>query len=363
LTNLGVDNNVFNSATNPEQDTTANVSPAVALEMKLGPSNMSGNAAGQYTYYSKFDTQRSLGTIDTLRWEVPMARLTPFVSGAYSSTKSRSGYEIDARTRLVTQTVSLGSSIRLAGKTSLVLTGARLRSAFADDEQFDGVNLAAALNHSTNSEQLQLRYQMTTLTTFVAGAEAIQDRFGDGLRSSNSLRILPGFEMKPSALISGMVFVGFRRFEPLNASLPSFQGLVASVDSRFTNGQRQFTVKVNRDLVYSFLETQPYYALTDIQVGVTQRITYNWDIVGRGSWQTLDYQSAAPAKVFTLEDPTPPAARVDRGRLYGGGLGYRIGRVLRIGFDVNYSRRLSTDINNSYEGLRYGASISYGTVQ
>jgi hypothetical protein len=373
LTNFGVDNNVFNSPSDPQQDTTGTINPGADFWANVGRSRISGKASMQYVYYNKFDTQRSLGTADTLRWEVPMARVIPFVEGQFSTTKTRVGYEIETRPRQNAENVNLGAEFRLSGKTSIIATGSRTLLTFADGEQFQGTDLSTALDHSTNSERLQLRYRLTSLTTFVAGAEAIQDRFGkDALRSSNSIKILPGFEMQPSALVAGSVYVGYRRLEPLDSSVPVYQGVVAHVDAKLKNGSRLFDIGLNRDLTYSVSDTEPYYALTDIQLALTQRLTYTWDVVARAGWQTLDYH-AVDAGLLTAPDPvsilnpsalTTTEPRVDRGRQFGGGIGYRVGRTLRVGFDVNYYRRRSAAIAaNNYEGLRLGASVTYGPAQ
>src|SRR5207249_3082667 len=141
---------------------------------------------------------------------------------------------IDSRAHQRSDSVSAGSELQFSGKTSLVVAGKRSEVRFDENERFLGADLSSALNRTTNSEQLQLRYRLTSLTTFAAGVEAVQDRFTNGgLRNANSIKVLPGFEMKPSALVSGSVFVGYRRFEPLNAVVPAYQGLIAAVDAKY----------------------------------------------------------------------------------------------------------------------------------
>jgi hypothetical protein len=85
-----------------------------------------------------------------------------------------------------------------------------MRSAFDDPDSPLADVLAANLNRWAIPGAMQLRYRLTTLTTFVINAEAIQDRFdGDALRDTNSISVMPGFEMKPSALVSGRVWSAF----------------------------------------------------------------------------------------------------------------------------------------------------------
>jgi hypothetical protein len=214
------------------------------------------------------------------------------------------------------------------------------------------------LNRASDTEQLDVRYKLTPLTTFVVSAQGVQDRFEfEPVRNADSIRMLPGFEFKPFALISGSVAVGYRWFNPQSPVLPPYQGLIAAVDAKYSVSATQLAVKVNRDLTYSYQTTEPYYALTDIGLTATQRITTTWDLVGRTGWQSLAYQQfALPAADSVLAD------HVDHGRLYGGGIGYRIGQTMRVGFDANYYARTSqVDLTRNYSGLRYGFSISYGT--
>ena len=115
-----------------------------------------------------------------------------------------------------------------------------------------------------------------------------------------------------------------------------------------------FRVAVNRDLTYSFEPAEPYYALTDSTLTVTQRITYVWDVVGRAGRQSLAYRRFGSSG--------QPGKRVDHGALLGAGVGYRVGKTVRVGVDANYYRRdSSSQILRDYEGLRVGASVSYGS--
>ena len=108
LSNLGVDNNVFNEADNPKQDTTAAVGPAVNLWLNMGKSRLSGTLSGQYLYYKEYENQRAWNTVNDGQWELPLSRIKPYVNGAWSDVKDRPGYEIDARVRLKEQRAGVG---------------------------------------------------------------------------------------------------------------------------------------------------------------------------------------------------------------------------------------------------------------
>jgi len=357
VTNLGVDGNVFNEVENPKRDTTAAVGPAVNLWMNLGRSRLTGKVAAQYLYFKDFENQRSWNTDNELRWEAPLARLTPFVSGSYANTRERAGYEIDSRARRRDSAVALGGELRLSGKSSVVVTARRSRVEFDRDEVFFGVDLARALDHQEDITGLQLRHRLTPLTTFIASTEGLRDRFThDPIRNANSYRVLSGVELKPFALVSGKASVGYRRLDALDRIVPDYQGLVAAVDASYVRSAARLSVKVDRDLAYSFEATHPYYALMDFGVSVTERLGRQWDVTGRGSWQTLDYRQVTSAE--------ERARRIDKARSYGAGLGYRLGDTLRLGVDVHHDRRRSSQASQrEYQAFRLGASISYGLPQ
>ncbi len=354
LSNLGTDDNVFNESIDPKKDTTAAIGPAADIVLRAGRSRLSGKASGQYLYFQKYDAQRSWNTTLDGTWRFPLVRITPFVLGTRTNTKDRPGYEIDSRARRVDRTAGFGSDVRLSSKTTLVLTGKRSWFKYDDVEQYRGVNLGQQLNRRSDIEELHARFRLTPLTTFVVRAQAVQDRFDVAdVRNTDSYSVMPGFELRPQALISGEVFVGARRFTPRSADLPEFTGVVASVKAKYALAATRFGVNVARDIAYSFEALQPYYALTDVGGDITQRITHAWDVVVRGSRQSMAYRNV----VTTTSLPE----RIDRSWMGGAGLGYRVGDTLRLGFDANYYRRtVDTNELRSYSGLRLGASVSYG---
>src|SRR5262249_50638942 len=142
--------------------------------------------------------------------------------------------------------------LRLSGKTTLVVAAKRGHIEFDQQETFLGTELAKALNRKTDSAELQLRYKLTPLTTLVVKTEGVQDRFTlDPTRNADSVAVLPGFELKPVALISGSAFVGYRRFKPLDSRVPDYQGIIALVDAHYSVSATRLDVKLNRDLIYS----------------------------------------------------------------------------------------------------------------
>ena len=358
ITSIGHDSNVFNEADDPRSDTTAAFGPAVELWMRPLGTRFSGKFGGQYLYFKEHGDQRAWNTNNEARWEVPLARLTPFVAGSYVNTRERQGYEIASRSRRRDDSVTAGTSLRLTGKTAFVVSFRQFNVKYDDTASFLGSALADALNRRERTTSVQFRYSLTPLTTFVIDTDIGRDRFKfTRVRDTDSVRVMPGFELKPLALISGRVFVGYRQFKPLTETLPEYRGVVASVKATYIRSSTRFEAKVDRDLAYSYEPARPYYALLDVGLTVTQRITHAWELVGRASRQTLAY------RLLGAVDPSgiPPG---DTGYVYGGGLGYRLGETLRLGVDTNYyTRRSELEGRRDYEGVRVFGSISYGIQQ
>jgi hypothetical protein len=357
LSNLGVDSNVFNEANDPKQDTTAAIGPSVNLWLKMGRSRLSGKASGQYLYFKEYANQRAWNTVDDGRWELPLSRVTPFLTGAFSDVKDRPGYEIDSRVRLKERRAGAGTAVRLSGKSELRLGFQRGQFQYDDKDLVVGDQIALGLDRRTDTEILDLRVRLTPLTTFAVQSTVTQERFDtQEFRNANAFAILPGFELKPEALISGTAFVGVKRFTSLRDEVPDFTGLVASVGTKYIVRSTQFEVRATRDLAFSYQVLQPYYALTDTGLVVTERITYKWDVIGRTSWQSLAYRNVTGAVQL--------GERTDHSWQLGTGVAYRIGETLRIGLDANYYRRNAPEAEyRNFEGLRVGASFSYGLPQ
>jgi len=357
FSNLGVDNNVFNEADNPKQDTTAAVGPAVNLWLHMGRSRLSGKLSGQYLYFREYENQRAWNTVNEGQWDLPLTRFSPYVNGAWSDVKDRPGYEIDSRVRLKEQRAGAGTGIRLSGKTELRAGYQRGQLHYDEQDLVVGDQIAQGLDRRTDTEVFDVKVKLTPLTTFVTQTTATQERFDNQpFRDANTVAVMPGFEFKPEALISGSAYVGVKHFNSLNHALRDFTGVVANVGAKYIVRRTQFGVRVARDLAFSYQILQPYYALTDTGLTVTQRITARWDVVGRSSWQSLAYRNVVSA--IDLGE------RTDHSWQLGAGVGYRVGELLRLGVDANYYKRDAPEAEfRNYGGLRVGASFSYGLPQ
>jgi hypothetical protein len=168
------------------------------------------------------------------------------------------------------------------------------------------------------------------------------------------VRLAPGFEFSPDALLKGRASVGVRRFKPVSGELPDYTGPVAAVELSFAPRETtRFDVKVDRDVQYSFEPLTPYYVATGGGVTVMQRLVGQFDVTGSFARHMLAYRA--------IEGAALDRDRRDNVNILGGGVGYHLSQGARIGFNVEYSERQSNDVlRREYDRLRMFGSVTYG---
>ena len=355
LSNLGIDTNVLNESEHPRRDATLTLIPGVDAWLRVGRAQLASKSSLEWLYFQKTTTQRALGYSQSGRVDFPLGVVTPHAVAGYEQSHQRPNAEIDVRVLRTTQTRSGGTLVRLGPRTAVDLDASRNEIEY-DDVRFQGASLREELNRVSREARVSVRQDVSALTTLVVRAEGRRDRFEfSPIRDTDSWSVVPGFEFKPLALISGTAFVGYRRFTPKSASLPAFSGAVASVDlSYVAREMTRVVVKVDRTLDYSFDVTTPYFVSTGESGTVTQLLGGNWDAVCRLGQAVLDYRTLVAA------DGTATLGRRDRVVDFGSGVGYHLGSSARVGFDAGYARRLSTMAERRYAGFRFGGSFSYG---
>ena len=356
LSNAGRDTNVFNDSKNPQEDVTVTISPATDLWLRFGPTWLQGNIKEDIVWFQKFASERSANNSYSVKWVVPLNRLTATPSWAYTNTRERPGFEIDARAEHTEMNYGATLDFRLFTKTFVGAEGRRVSTEFAEGTAFLGTDLQSALSRTSTTGNVNIRHQLTPLTSLSVAAAVGQDRFKfDPLRNSDSLSGSVSMRFDPAALLRGGATFGFRDFKPLSAGVPGYQGSTFSVDLSYVLlGISKFQVVLNRDVQYSYDFNQPYYLQTSAGANVSQQIFGPLDVVVRGALGRLEYRTRAGAAVAVPD-------RTDRIELYGGGVGYHLGRDMRIGVNVDHSRRSSPLDIRDYQGWTYGMAVTYST--
>ncbi len=358
LTNAGVDSNVFNEPDQaaPKRDFTVTVEPKADLWVRLGRSTVTGNVTEDLVYYKKYSSERTANATYKAGVIVPRTRFN-FTGGvSYNRARDRPGFEIDARSQHTDVTYDGGVEFKLLSKTYVGVKGRRQNVDFDKAAVFLGSSLHDELTRKVTSEALTLRHAVTPLTSITIDVGKQQDRFQfNHLRDSDSTQIAVGFKFDPFALLKGAATVGYRDFKPLVAGLPGYKGSTAAVDLSYVAlGTTKLGVQAARDVQYSYDVNQPYYLQTGFTASIAQQIFGPVDVVGRYGVQRLDYRDRVGAVVAASN-------RKDYVHSYGGGIGYHLGKDIRVGVNVDNSRRWSAVSSRTYSGLRYGTAVTYGS--
>ena len=202
------------------------------------------------------------------------------------------------------------------------------------------------------------RHRRNGLTTFGLRYENQTDRFPlSPVRDTDSFRVMPGVELRPRALLNGSAWVGYRRFEPKAAVLPSQAGLVSQLALSYTLlGSTVFGVTYDRDYQFSYEALTPYYIDNSAGVFVRRAIGTRADVRVNIARHRYSYQA-----IFTdpiLSDPVDD--RVDTTDNYGVNVGYRLNGRTRAGVGLSYWTRDSTHLDvRNYTGLRIGLTMDH----
>ena len=357
ITNIGVDGNVFNQADvdHPRQDFTITASPKTDWWVRAGRSTVSGSVKEDFVYYKTFSSERSINGAYQAAVTVPFNRLTLRGGGGYTETRERFGFEVDARAQHTESVFQGGADLRAFGKTSFKLNASRTRVKFADDAVFLGNSLGVELDRVMTGGSVAVQHRLTPFTSLSVTVDRTQDRFEfSPLRDSDSTSVMGGVEFATSALIGGSASFGYRNFAPLSADLAGFQGANALINLAYVaHGWARLGLEAVRDVRFSYQAAEPYYVLSGVTGTISQHVFGPFDGVGRVGYQQLAYQGRLGAT-------DPGKDRVDIVRTLGGGIAYRIGREMHIGFNVDNQQRTSVLQDRRYAGLRYGTSVTYG---
>jgi hypothetical protein len=328
--------------------------PGVESRLRIGRASISATSALEFIYYQKFAAQRSTGYDQTVSLRTPLARMTPFISIGRTRTHKRPNFEIDERVEQMREAIDGGVELQVGSRVRLTTRAGRYQSRFGQtDSDFHG----GVLNNSADTLATELGIRLTPLTTFIARFDRVKARFSTAgrVRDNDAVGVTGGFLLKPAALISGTVEVGYRRVAALDRTVQDFGGFVASIQTAYQfRESTRIAVNLGRSIEYSVDDTQPYFVNFGGDLSVTQAVGGRWDVVTRYGRTLLSYRT----RLGLLVD-AGVEGRKDRQLLYGTGVGFRVTPKVRAGFDVNYVRRLSADDSRKYDGYRFGGSFNY----
>lgn len=352
LSNFGIDTNVFNDPAKPSRDLTATLVPGLDATLRIGRARLLSRTGLELLYFAKARSQRSAGLSQDLRFEAPLARVTPFVFGGRAKSHQRPNFEIDERVEQTTLSAGGGLTLRVGPRARATFGVARQQLAYGATATS---SVAGQLSRRDTAINAGMEVDLTPLTTFVFQVESQQSRFTEqSLRDSDGLGLQAGFQFEPLALLSGTVLIGYRHVTSLRNVVADFNGLTANVNVGYLWRERvRLSAAVHRSLDFSVDTTQPFYVSTGGTLTLTQALFRRWDVQARLGREFLAYRERLDLLALVS------AGRTDRVVLYGTGVGFRVTDDARVSFDMNYVRRLSPQADRTYDGFRFGGSLSY----
>ena len=290
-----------------------------------------------------------------MAWKALLHRVVLGTSGTWVSTRTRPGFEIDARAQRNEPTYAASAEVRGSARTYIGVRGAWTQVRFDENATFEGDSLQEQLDRTATIAAITLRHELTPLTSITFSGGRSEQRFTfAGSRNATSTDYSVMISFGPAAALKGSASIGYTHYAPESADLPGYSGPIARVGLTYTLlGSTRFSGNITRGVEFSYDSDQPYYVLTGATASIEQQIFGPVDLVARIGAQGLEYRSRVGASVSAPD-------RTDRVRSYGVGVGYRMGQVFRLGFNIDQERRTSVVPDRQYEGLRHGTSITYG---
>jgi hypothetical protein len=353
---FGIDTNVFNEpeSARPKEDLAIVMNPKADMWVRMGRTWLSGGISEELVWFRTYASERSSNETYLIAWKAPLNRVSISAGASRLDSRARPGFEIDARAERTEPAYNGGIEVRGFARTFIGVRGSSRKVSFDETATFDGHSLKAELDRKETTAAVTLRQDLTPLTslTFGAGRSEQSFRFSTG-RDSKSTDYTVAVNFDPAALIKGSASVGYTLYRPESRELPEYRGLTTGVNLTFAPLEStEVTGTITRNVEFSYDNDQPYYLSSGLTASISQQIFGPVDVVARAGAQRLEYRSRTNA-VDVVTD------RTDRVRSYGIGIGYRIGRELRAGFDLDRQHRTSPLRDREYEGKRYGVSLTY----
>jgi len=364
LDELGIDTNVFNNALELS-DFTFTVVPGVDVAVPFGTRGViTTSTFAEFIYYNRYSSERSVNPDIKVRGEYALNRVTLFLSPSYINSRRQPSLEIDQRVRHTTTDISGGGMVRMSRRLSVEAGGGVSRLSYDDDSIFNDTSLRETLNRRTQSAWLAIHHEITPITrASVRATYGIEDFDDIPARNARTFAFMPAVAFKPPALISGSAAVGVRRFRPENLLIEDFTGVVAHVSLSYSlQGFTRFRFRADRDLSFSYSLLTPYYVTNQYGLDVDRHLGGRFDVTGGVNWQQNTYRAIAGLEPLAggLE-PLAVEPPVDRLTTWSLGVGYRMARSRRVGFDVTYRTRETDALRGApYSGLRVMWSVDSG---
>jgi hypothetical protein len=360
---IGLDTNVFYTATERQTDVAGSGGPAIDLVVPFSSAVRLTSTAGiDYLYFARTESQRRFVGNGRAAFEAKGSRTGISLEAKYAETFSRPSFEIDSRVAVTTRAVSLEVWRRLVGRTRLLLGGAILDDRVFSGASFLGTDLRQTLSRERGLGKVGLAYALTFKTSLRLDGEYEVVRFPfDASRDGTRLLGTIGVEVVSTTRLSGDVRVGARtqRFDARPVS-DARTTAYAAVDVLWRLSRRwQWKAGYDRDLLYSALVVAGVPTLeravwrAALEVELLPRMDLRL-----GALRT-ELRSDAPIVFEPRPGVVSEVRRNDLAHQALAEIGYRVFRQLRMGVTAAYSERRSRIADLGVDGLLVGGTVTF----
>ncbi len=352
LRDFGHDSNIFLEPSGRAlEDITGTLSPAVRAAIVSPRYELRSSAVFDFVYFQRYAEQRAFNQQYAARAAVTVSLFQPFVAGEWHRARDRQSPEVDLRARRINQVITAGLGLFALSRTSLSLSVSRGEVEFAEGQLFDGVDLATALNRSSETASAGLSFAVTPLTSLKASASVQRDSYSQiAGKDQRSERLSVGVEFAPTAVIRGHATFGYARLTVEDAAAIPFQGFTTDVDVSWSILDVTVVKAVyTRETTASIRE--PYYLQTLYGLEVRQAFLGPFELLARASRQELNYPGLPGRAVQGHRDHL---------RAYAAGFAVRLSDTSSLDTTYEVSDRQSTDVNLRFDRRRLITSVSLG---
>ena len=361
---LGVDTNVFYTATDRQTDFTASGGPGLEIVRPFGrESRLRVDGGLDYLYFAKTESQRRLNGYATGYLDLRGVKTRLAVEERYERTFSRPSYEVDERVEQETEGTRALLRRDLGDRMRLALFGSRLQT-LTESVLYLGTDLGDTLTDDLYQAGGELQLGLSVKTRFVAGGEESWYRYPHlPERDGSSTLAYAGFRTDETALISGLAVGGIRWFRLDSGA----KRKVAYADVNVT-WSLSFKTKLGgryaRDIDYSSFATSgvtPTNLNETIEAFVEKFLVRN--VYLRLFARQYRLVSDGDVALVVPDEGLVRSERDDRVREAGGELGYQFRSRIRAGITVSYTERVSSIQTFGIEGLLAGFTLQYNSPQ
>lgn len=307
LSNIGVDNNVFNDEDAPVSDITGTLGMRSLIGIRAGETLiLQVTQNNSYNYYRRYRSERSIDNNLTAVLEFRTRFFRPWARLNRAKSSQRIGYEIDERAERKMPALDFGADINAAFRLGVSFAARTSKLQFKDTEVFNGRNLSEALDQKNDAYQGLLRYQLTELSELLIGADYTRDRFLKSPdRDNDSRYYYGGLRIKTGATFTGTATVGYREQIHRLDSVPDFKGVTADVQLTVAPSEA-FRIELGgmRDMGSSYLIEYPYIVEEGGSLQFTNRFSEHFDAVVLGRTRALIYDVTTTAEKKPVTERT-----------------------------------------------------------